>query len=50
MWITLEEEVYATDYTFVSAATTGVTYSFRVSARNSVGYSDYSDEVSVLVA
>jgi len=45
VWTTLEEEVYATSYTFVSAVVTGITYNFRVSARNSVGYSAYSDEL-----
>lgn len=30
--------------------TTGVWYTFRVIARNSVGYSDYSDPITILAA
>lgn len=42
--------MFSTSYTFVSPVTTGTTYSFKVSARNSVGYSDYSESVSILAA
>lgn len=49
MWTTLEEEVLTTDYTF-TPVTQGTTYSFKVEARNSVGYSPESNQVSVLAA
>ena len=47
-WTTLEQEVYTTSYTMVFPVTQGETYSFKVEARNSVGYSSYSNEVQIL--
>lgn len=46
-WAILEPEVYSTSYT-MQLVTTGTTYKFRVQARNSVGFSDNSNEVSIL--
>jgi hypothetical protein len=49
LWTVLEEEVYGTDYLF-SPLITGTTYSFKVEARNSVGFSEYSNTVSIKAA
>ena len=49
VWTVLEEEVYATSYIF-TPLTQGTTYSFKVDARNSVGYSPESNTVSILAA
>lgn len=49
MWVVLEEEVYTTSYIY-TPLTQGTTYSFKVDARNSVGYSAESNTVSILAA
>jgi hypothetical protein len=49
VWTTLVEEIYTTDYTYTSV-TQGTTYTFKVEARNSVGYSLESSELSILAA
>ena len=40
----------STAYTFSSSVTSGVTYKFRVLARNSVGYSDNSTVLEIIAA
>jgi hypothetical protein len=50
MMTTLVEEVYDTKYTMTSPVTQGTTYTFKVQARNSVGYSLFSNEASILAA
>ena len=49
VWTTLVEEVYTTDYIYTSV-TQGTIYTFKVEARNSVGYSLQSSELSILAA
>lgn len=50
VWDVLEEEITDTFYTMIFPVTQGTTYTFRVEARNSVGYSEYSSELAVLAA
>jgi hypothetical protein len=45
----LETSVTSNPYTAI-ALTTGTTYKFKVQARNGVGYSAFSNEVTVLTA
>jgi len=39
-----------TSYTYETDITTGDTYSFRVKARNSVGFSDFSESLEIIAA
>ena len=39
-----------TSYTTKTDITSGVTYFYRVRARNSVGFSNYSDDLPILAA
>jgi hypothetical protein len=48
-WTILEPEVTDKFYTYASP-TSGTSYAFRVDARNSVGWSAYSNEVDILAA
>lgn len=48
-FVTLEEGVSAYSYT-ATGLTGGSTYTFKIEARNSVGYGTYSDEVVVVCA
>ena len=50
MYTLLESEVTSAAYTTKITLTSGVTYSFKVTARNSVGISEYSSPVSILAA
>lgn len=45
----LESNIIGSSYT-ATGLSTGVTYHFKVQARNSYGFSDYSNEISVLAA
>jgi hypothetical protein len=45
----LAAEVYTTSYT-MTLATQGTSYRFKVEAKNSVGFSLYSNEITVLAA
>jgi hypothetical protein len=46
---TLEASITETTYTAINL-TPGITYKFKVQARNAYGYGDYSDEVFILAA
>lgn len=48
-YIVLQAGITVTSYT-ATTLTHGTTYKFKVQARNSVGYSAYSSEVSILAA
>ena len=48
-YLILESGISVTSYT-ATGLTTGVIYHFKVQARNSYGFSDYSNEVSILAA
>lgn len=48
-FIVLESGIVGTSYTS-PAMTPGTTYKFKVQARNSVGLSSYSEEISILAA
>lgn len=49
-WIELEDSITTRSYTTTTTLIRGRTYKFKVQARNSVGYSDFSNEVSILAA
>lgn len=49
VWVQLATEVTEQVYTATGLAS-GLIYKFRVYARNSVGYGEVSDEVSILTA
>jgi hypothetical protein len=49
IWVTIAEGVLVKSYTATDLYP-GLTYKFRVFARNSVGYSSASDSVSILTA
>ena len=48
VWAVLIQEVTTNSYTMTSPVTQGTAYTFKVQALNSVGYSDYSNEVTIL--
>ena len=48
-YVTRASEIVATQYT-ATGLTAGLTYKFRVEARNTYDYSDYSAEVEILCA
>lgn len=43
-------EITETSYTTSVPLTAGVSYTFKVQARNAVGFSGYSNEVSIVAA
>jgi hypothetical protein len=49
-WILLESAILDTSYTTSNTLTSGLIYSFKITARNSVGDSLESDEIAILVA
>lgn len=49
-YIDLATGVTSTSYTTTITLTPGTTYKFKIEARNTYGYSDLSDEVSILAA
>ena len=49
-WVELASGVTETEYTTSVTLTQGQTYTFKVKARNSVGFGQYSAEVSILAA
>jgi phosphoribosylformylglycinamidine (FGAM) synthase PurS component len=48
--VTLEEALVDLTYTTSFTVSVGKTYSFKIEARNSVGYSAYSSVLQVLAA
>ncbi len=50
MFTLLESGVTVASYTTKITLISGVTYSFKVTARNSVGISEYSDTLAILAA
>lgn len=49
-WVTLEEALIDLTYTTSFTISVGKTYSFKIEARNSVGYSAYSSVLQILAA
>jgi hypothetical protein len=49
-YILLAQKVTSTYFATSSTLSPGVTYSFKLTARNSVGSSDYSEVISILAA
>jgi len=50
VFIELQPEVTQTNYQTSVVLTAGATYRFKVKARNSVGFSAYSADISILAA
>jgi hypothetical protein len=49
-WVTLVENVITKSYMTIIPLTPGAFYKFKVEARNSVGHSEYSQELEILCA
>jgi hypothetical protein len=49
-YVLLAEKLTSSYFTSTATLTPGVTYSFKVTARNNVGSSDYSSVISILAA
>lgn len=48
VWTYLQDQIQVLEYTTALSLTEGNTYSFKVEARNEVGYSEYSEVISIL--
>ncbi len=49
-YVLLVEKLTSSYFTTTATLTPGVTYSFKVTARNTVGSSDYSSVIAILAA
>jgi len=49
-FVTLAEGLTSRSYTTTNTLLSGQTYTFKIEARNSVGYSEFSEVIEVLVA